>query len=210
MSECELQMLASLRRQQNEDLEDPGAPHGLSASQVDNCNVSISTSSDDTTTWNSCLPPVSPALCSSSLDLKSSRPISSKAQPHPGKLELKWGTHREKHAELILRQSFRGGCHCLVFHCLRHPWKWVYNDCLSSPVFCSIDENQGIYKHKCLFYSVLKSRKPRVKRAAFGKGFFRHHPWSRMNGENGVGMGMGNKPVGRNSMHLFIMNSLPQ
>ncbi|XP_059130224.1 protein CFAP20DC isoform X3 [Peromyscus eremicus] len=57
MSECELQMLASLRRQQNEDLEDTGAPHGLSASQVDNCNVSISTSSDDTTTWNSCLPP---------------------------------------------------------------------------------------------------------------------------------------------------------
>ncbi|XP_023571568.1 uncharacterized protein C3orf67 homolog isoform X6 [Octodon degus] len=57
MSESELQMLASLRRQQNEDLEDPGAPHGLSASQVDNCNVSISSSSDDTTTWNSCLPP---------------------------------------------------------------------------------------------------------------------------------------------------------
>ncbi|XP_037655227.1 protein CFAP20DC isoform X5 [Choloepus didactylus] len=57
MSESELQMLASLRRQQNEELEDAGAPHGLSASQVDNCNVSISTSSDDTTTWNSCLPP---------------------------------------------------------------------------------------------------------------------------------------------------------
>ncbi|XP_073900181.1 protein CFAP20DC isoform X2 [Castor canadensis] len=57
MSESELQMLASLRRQQNEELEDMGAPHGLSASQVDNCNVSISTSSDDTTTWNSCLPP---------------------------------------------------------------------------------------------------------------------------------------------------------
>ncbi|XP_060058988.1 protein CFAP20DC isoform X6 [Erinaceus europaeus] len=57
MSESELQMLASLRRQQNEDLEDTGASHGLSASQVDNCNVSISTSSDDTTTWNSCLPP---------------------------------------------------------------------------------------------------------------------------------------------------------
>ncbi|XP_057560975.1 protein CFAP20DC isoform X14 [Hippopotamus amphibius kiboko] len=57
MSESELQMLASLRRQQNEELEDSGAPHGLSASQVDNCNVSISTSSDDTTTWNSCLPP---------------------------------------------------------------------------------------------------------------------------------------------------------
>lgn len=57
MSESELQMLASLQRQQNEELEDTGASHGLSASQVDNCNVSISTSSDDTTTWNSCLPP---------------------------------------------------------------------------------------------------------------------------------------------------------
>ncbi|XP_029774272.1 uncharacterized protein C3orf67 homolog isoform X4 [Suricata suricatta] len=57
MSESELQMLASLRRQQNEELEETGASHGLSASQVDNCNVSISTSSDDTTTWNSCLPP---------------------------------------------------------------------------------------------------------------------------------------------------------
>ncbi|XP_058418078.1 protein CFAP20DC isoform X2 [Diceros bicornis minor] len=57
MSESELQMLASLRRQQNEELEDAGASHGLSASQVDNCNVSISSSSDDTTTWNSCLPP---------------------------------------------------------------------------------------------------------------------------------------------------------
>jgi hypothetical protein len=63
MSESELQMLASLRRQQNEELEDMGAPHGLSASQVDNCNVSISTSSDDTTTWNSCLPPVSAVFC---------------------------------------------------------------------------------------------------------------------------------------------------
>ncbi|XP_070348712.1 protein CFAP20DC isoform X3 [Equus asinus] len=70
MSESELQMLASLRRQQNEELEDTGASHGLSASQVDNCNVSISTSSDDTTTWNSCLPPglvkyVEPTDCSS-------------------------------------------------------------------------------------------------------------------------------------------------
>lgn len=63
MSESELQMLASLRRQQNEELEGPGASHGLSASQVDNCNVSISTSSDDTTTWSSCLPPVSPRPC---------------------------------------------------------------------------------------------------------------------------------------------------
>ncbi|XP_017893792.1 PREDICTED: uncharacterized protein C3orf67 homolog isoform X6 [Capra hircus] len=70
ISESELQMLASLRRQQNEELEDTGAPYGLSASQVDNCNVSISTSSDDTTTWNSCLPPglvkyAEPTDCSS-------------------------------------------------------------------------------------------------------------------------------------------------
>ncbi|XP_010641457.1 uncharacterized protein C3orf67 homolog isoform X2 [Fukomys damarensis] len=70
MSESELQMLASLQRQQREELEEPWAPCGLSASQMDNCNVSISSSSDDTTTWNSCLPPglvkyVEPANCSS-------------------------------------------------------------------------------------------------------------------------------------------------
>ncbi|XP_029456858.1 uncharacterized protein C3orf67 homolog isoform X2 [Rhinatrema bivittatum] len=60
MSASELQMLASLRRQQCEELEDDGTSHCLSASQIDNCNVNISTSSDETTTWNSCLPlPVS-------------------------------------------------------------------------------------------------------------------------------------------------------
>lgn len=59
MSPSELQMLASMKRQQNEELEDSGPSHGLSASQIDNCNISISTSSDDTTTWNSCLPAVS-------------------------------------------------------------------------------------------------------------------------------------------------------
>ncbi|XP_073207038.1 protein CFAP20DC isoform X14 [Lepidochelys kempii] len=57
LSASELQMLASMKRQQNEELEDNGISHGLSASQIDNCNVSISTSSDETTTWNSCLPP---------------------------------------------------------------------------------------------------------------------------------------------------------
>ncbi|XP_069499853.1 protein CFAP20DC [Ambystoma mexicanum] len=57
LSTSELQMLASLKRQQNEELEEDGTSHGLSASQIDNCNVSISTSSDDTATWNSCLPP---------------------------------------------------------------------------------------------------------------------------------------------------------
>ncbi|XP_062978162.1 protein CFAP20DC [Elgaria multicarinata webbii] len=56
MSASELQMLASMKRQQNKELEDNGPSHGLSASQIDNCNISISTSSDDTTTWNSCLP----------------------------------------------------------------------------------------------------------------------------------------------------------
>ncbi|XP_069062642.1 protein CFAP20DC [Pleurodeles waltl] len=57
LSTSEIQMLASLKRQQNEELEDDGVTHGLSASQIDNCNVNISTSSDDTATWNSCLPP---------------------------------------------------------------------------------------------------------------------------------------------------------
>ncbi|KFQ25586.1 Uncharacterized protein C3orf67, partial [Merops nubicus] len=57
LSSSELQMLASMKRQQNEELQDTDISHGLSASQIDNCNVSISTTSDDTTTWNSCFPP---------------------------------------------------------------------------------------------------------------------------------------------------------
>ncbi|KAM9276790.1 protein CFAP20DC [Morus bassanus] len=57
LSSSELQMLASMKRQQNEELRDTGISHGLSASQIDICNVSISTSSDDTATWNSCFPP---------------------------------------------------------------------------------------------------------------------------------------------------------
>ncbi|MEE6501860.1 hypothetical protein FKM82_004340 [Ascaphus truei] len=57
LSASELQMLASLKRQQNEELEDTGKSHGLSQSQIDHCMVSMSTSSDDTTTSNSCLPP---------------------------------------------------------------------------------------------------------------------------------------------------------
>uniref|UniRef100_A0ABM5FJ76 Protein CFAP20DC isoform X2 n=1 Tax=Pogona vitticeps TaxID=103695 RepID=A0ABM5FJ76_9SAUR len=56
MTASEYQMLASMKRQHNEELEDNGPSHGLSASQIDNCNISISTSSDDATTWNSCLP----------------------------------------------------------------------------------------------------------------------------------------------------------
>ncbi|XP_015730403.1 uncharacterized protein C3orf67 homolog isoform X2 [Coturnix japonica] len=57
LSASELQMLASMKRQQNEELKDTEISHGLSASEIDNCNVNISTSSDDTTTWNSCFPP---------------------------------------------------------------------------------------------------------------------------------------------------------
>ncbi|KAM6126318.1 protein CFAP20DC [Phoenicopterus ruber ruber] len=57
LSSSELQMLASMKRQENEELGDTGISHGLSASQIDNCNVSISTSSDDTATWNSFFPP---------------------------------------------------------------------------------------------------------------------------------------------------------
>lgn len=52
-------MLASMKREENEELQDTGISHGLSASEIDNCNVSISTTSDDTATWNSCFPPVS-------------------------------------------------------------------------------------------------------------------------------------------------------
>ncbi|XP_009995338.1 PREDICTED: uncharacterized protein C3orf67 homolog [Chaetura pelagica] len=57
LSSSELQMLASMKRQENEELRDTEISHGLSASQMDNCNVSISTSSDDTATWSSCFPP---------------------------------------------------------------------------------------------------------------------------------------------------------
>ena len=64
MTASEYQMLASMKRQHNEELEDNGPSHGLSASQIDNCNISISTSSDDATTWNSCLPEVSFSILS--------------------------------------------------------------------------------------------------------------------------------------------------
>uniref|UniRef100_A0A8U7PAJ5 Uncharacterized protein n=1 Tax=Corvus moneduloides TaxID=1196302 RepID=A0A8U7PAJ5_CORMO len=60
LSSSELQMLASMKRQQNEELWDAGISHELSVSQIDICNVNVSTSSDDdTATWNSCFPPVS-------------------------------------------------------------------------------------------------------------------------------------------------------
>ncbi|XP_039239530.1 protein CFAP20DC isoform X7 [Pipra filicauda] len=58
LSSSELQMLTSMKRQQNEELRDTGISHGLSTSQIDTCNVNISTSGDDNTaTWNSLLPP---------------------------------------------------------------------------------------------------------------------------------------------------------
>ncbi|XP_028943236.1 uncharacterized protein C3orf67 homolog [Antrostomus carolinensis] len=57
LSSTELEMLASMKRQQNEELRDSVISHGLSASQIDNYNVSLSTSSDGTATWNSCFPP---------------------------------------------------------------------------------------------------------------------------------------------------------
>ncbi|KAJ8258087.1 hypothetical protein GJAV_G00193030 [Gymnothorax javanicus] len=52
--EEELLMLASLLRQEEDERQEvskDGTPAGLSASQIHNCNVSISTSSDDTSTW---------------------------------------------------------------------------------------------------------------------------------------------------------------
>ncbi|KAM8799879.1 protein CFAP20DC [Eudromia elegans] len=57
LSTSELQMLASMTRQQNEEFGDAEISHGLSASQIDNCNINISTSSDDTATWHSSFPP---------------------------------------------------------------------------------------------------------------------------------------------------------
>ncbi|XP_067316362.1 uncharacterized protein C3orf67 homolog [Pseudorasbora parva] len=54
--EDELRMLAILKREQEEggdgDMGDPG----LSASQVHHCNISLSASSDDTSTWTQCIP----------------------------------------------------------------------------------------------------------------------------------------------------------
>ncbi|XP_066521540.1 uncharacterized protein C3orf67 homolog isoform X2 [Hoplias malabaricus] len=52
--EEELRMLASLRREQEEEEGSLSSP-GLSASQVDQCNVSLSMSSDDTSTWTQCV-----------------------------------------------------------------------------------------------------------------------------------------------------------
>ncbi|KAJ8265622.1 hypothetical protein COCON_G00147210 [Conger conger] len=57
--EEELLMLASLLRQQEDEREqvyEEGTPAGLSASQIHNCNVSISTSSDDTSNWTPYVP----------------------------------------------------------------------------------------------------------------------------------------------------------
>ncbi|KAM9483374.1 protein CFAP20DC [Clarias gariepinus] len=53
--EEELRMLASLKRQQEEEEVEIGNS-GLSASQVQHCNVSLSMSSDDTSTWTQCIP----------------------------------------------------------------------------------------------------------------------------------------------------------
>uniref|UniRef100_A0A8D2PIX0 Chromosome 3 open reading frame 67 n=1 Tax=Zosterops lateralis melanops TaxID=1220523 RepID=A0A8D2PIX0_ZOSLA len=60
LSSSEVQMLASMKRQQNEELQDAGISHGLSASQIDCCSVNRCITSDDhTAAWNSCFPPVS-------------------------------------------------------------------------------------------------------------------------------------------------------
>ncbi|XP_056606180.1 uncharacterized protein C3orf67 homolog isoform X2 [Triplophysa dalaica] len=54
--EDELRMLATLKREQEEEQNsDRGGP-GLTASQVHHCNISLSASSDDTSTWTQCIP----------------------------------------------------------------------------------------------------------------------------------------------------------
>nr|XP_041574629.1 protein CFAP20DC isoform X3 [Taeniopygia guttata] len=57
LSSSELQMLASMKRQQNEEIWDAGISHGLSTTQIDCCNVNLNIADDDTATWNSCFPP---------------------------------------------------------------------------------------------------------------------------------------------------------
>lgn len=59
--EEELHMLASLCRQKEEDSQEGASwPAGLSASQIHNCTVSISSISDETSTWMPSLHMVSP------------------------------------------------------------------------------------------------------------------------------------------------------
>ncbi|XP_053845292.1 protein CFAP20DC isoform X1 [Vidua macroura] len=57
LSSSELQTLASMKRQQNEELWDAGVSHGLSAAQIDCCNVNLNIGDDDTANWNSRFPP---------------------------------------------------------------------------------------------------------------------------------------------------------
>lgn len=67
VEEEELRMLASLCREEEDSEPDDGSIGSgsggggptLSASQRRRCNVSLSTSSDDTTTWTQCYPVVS-------------------------------------------------------------------------------------------------------------------------------------------------------
>uniref|UniRef100_A0A671SDT8 Uncharacterized protein n=1 Tax=Sinocyclocheilus anshuiensis TaxID=1608454 RepID=A0A671SDT8_9TELE len=54
--EDELRMLASLKREQEEERDGHMGGPGLSASQVHHCNISLSASSDDTSTWTQCIP----------------------------------------------------------------------------------------------------------------------------------------------------------
>ncbi|XP_043098174.1 uncharacterized protein C3orf67 homolog isoform X1 [Puntigrus tetrazona] len=54
--EDELRMLASLKREQEEEGDGDMSGPGLSASQVHHCNISLSASSDDTSTWTQCIP----------------------------------------------------------------------------------------------------------------------------------------------------------
>uniref|UniRef100_A0A8C1I8F0 Zgc:162324 n=1 Tax=Cyprinus carpio TaxID=7962 RepID=A0A8C1I8F0_CYPCA len=54
--EDELRMLASLKREQEEEGDGGMGGPGLSASQVHHCNISLSASSDDTSTWTQCIP----------------------------------------------------------------------------------------------------------------------------------------------------------
>lgn len=85
----------------------------------------------------------------------------------------------------------------------------MHNDRLSSPLFCSIDENHVIYRHKCLFYLVLKSGKPRIKGATFGKGLLQASSLKRDEWGEWGGDGRGKQTSGKELHASFYYKLAP-
>ncbi|KFV71460.1 Uncharacterized protein C3orf67, partial [Dryobates pubescens] len=135
-SSSELQMLASMKRQQNEEFQDIEISRGLStSSQIANCKVS-----DDTATWNSCCPPAvsqehhyqkerSPPSLSNPRDWLNtlSPPVSSGSQ------------HLEEHTEPSTTQSTPGEDELSTEE--DEVLTLLYDRCLN----CYFDPNSGKY-----------------------------------------------------------------